>query len=60
MNYSMMLIFAAMTSMVLGQMTLNKIRTKSSNIFKNGGGSMKLDDYDNFQYYGIFTLGTPA
>ena len=43
----------------LAQMELTKVRTKS-NLLRNGAGSMKLDDFDGFQYYGVFTLGTPG
>lgn len=26
----------------------------------NGAGKMKLDNFDDFQYYGEFEMGTPA
>ena len=47
-------------SVVLGQMELTKVRAKGSSVFRNGAGKMKLDDFEGFQYYGVFTMGTPG
>ena len=58
MKIEILILLSLMVANISGQMQLTKVRTTNSKL--NSAGSMKIDDDEGFQYYGIFTMGTPG